>query len=184
MRNCLVEVTESFPTGDADGVIGARIFQRFLIRFNAREKVLELLPFPEGSDVPPAMQNFTRVHQVGHLLLVSSTVNARLGYFLLDTGAAFSAVSYDLAPPGGLAGTAVALDGLSGRINGGTRVSPVQFRFSREPVVDRDVIALDLGGVSRQEGVEISGVIGYPALSRSVLTINYRDGLIDVAGRK
>ena len=35
--------------------------------------------------------------------------------------------------------------------------------------------------MSRQEGVEISGLIGYSVLSRGILTINYRDGLIDFA---
>ena len=46
---------------------------------------------------------------------------------------------------------------------------------------DVDPIAFDLREISRQEGVEISGLIGYPALSRGVLTIDYRDGLIDIS---
>src|SRR5262249_36901352 len=38
MRNCLIEVSAGLPPGDDDGVIGAAMFQRFLIRFNAGEK--------------------------------------------------------------------------------------------------------------------------------------------------
>jgi hypothetical protein len=41
-------------------------------------------------------------------------------------------------------------------------------------------IAIDLREMSRREGVEISGLIGYPAVSQAILTINYRDGLIDI----
>jgi len=44
------------------------------------------------------------------------------------------------------------------------------------------VIACDLRAMSSQTGVDLSGLIGYRALSQQVLTINYRDGLID-AGR-
>src|SRR5439155_26189957 len=113
MRNCLIEVSAGLPPGDNDGVIGAAMFQRFLIRFNAGEQLLELLPFPDpmpgpfmperpwhGHDrvVAAGMEGFTKAHQVGHLLLVSAKINREhSGYFLLDTGAAFSTLSLDLA---------------------------------------------------------------------------------------
>jgi hypothetical protein len=32
--------------------------------------------------------------------------------------------------------------------------------------------------MSRQEGVEISGIVGFSVVSKAVLTINYRDGLV------
>jgi hypothetical protein len=101
------------------------------------------------------------------------------GQFLLDTGAANSLVSRDLAPAGQSGGASVF--GLSGR-GDGSRMSPVRFQFAREPLVDSDVIAYDLRGMSSQAGVDVAGLIGYRALSQKVLTINYRDGLID-AGR-
>jgi len=175
MRNCLLEVTDSIPAGDADGVIGARMFQRFLIRFDARQRLLELLPFPNGE---AAAQ--THALQVGHLLLVRARVNAeRFGYFVLDTGAAFSALSLDLTRSRGK--VAAPMYGLGGRVGDAVRISPVQFHFAGEPLTDVDPIAFDLREISRQEGVEISGLIGYPALSRGVLTIDYRDGLIDIS---
>jgi predicted aspartyl protease len=200
MRNCLIEVSDGLPPTDADGVIGAAMFQRFLIRFNAGEKILELLPFanqepgafwPErpwhGHDrtVAPGMESFTRAHQIGHLLLIGARINQeRFGYFLLDTGAAFSSLASELAGAGSLNTRAMPVSGLSGRASGTVRLSPVQFQIAREPIVDSDAIAIDLREMSRQEGVEISGLIGYPAISQGILTINYRDGLIDVAPRK
>jgi predicted aspartyl protease len=175
IRNFLLEVTDSIPAGDADGVIGARMFQRFLIRFDAPQRLLELLPFPNGE---AAAQ--THALQVGHLLLAPARVNGeRFGYFMLDTGAAFSALSLDLARSRGQ--VAAPMYGLGGRVGDAVRISPVQFHFAGEPLTDVEPIAFDLGGISRQEGVEISGLIGYPALSRGVLTINYRDGLVDIS---
>lgn len=175
MRNCLLEVADSLPARDADGVIGARMFQQFLIRFAARERLLELLPLPGAG-----LERFTRAFQIGHLLLVRGRANAeKLGYFVLDTGAAFSALPLDLARSHGP--VAAPMYGFSGRIGDTVRISPVQFHFAGEPLTDGDPIAFDVQGISRREGVEISGVIGYPALSRGVLTIDYRDGLVDWA---
>jgi predicted aspartyl protease len=199
MRNCLIEVSDSAPLGDADGIIGAILFQRFLIRFNAGEKLLELLPFlSEEVDaftqewpwiahdrvVAAGMERFEPVRRLGHLLLVRAGVNKqKFGHFILDTGASFSSLSYDLASGQRASRGSMPVYGLSGRIDA-NRISPVQFHFARVPIVDGDVIALDLREVSRREGVEISGLIGFPVLSHGVLTINYRDGLIDIADRK
>ena len=200
MRNCLIEVSAGLPPGDNDGVIGAAMFQRFLIRFNAGEQLLELLPFPDpmpgpfmperawhGHDrvVAPGMEQFTKAHQVGHLLLVAAKVNREhSGYFLLDTGAAFSTLSLDLAGWRGAQSSVIPVSGLSGRAAGAVRVSPVRFQIARGTLVDADPVAFDLREMSRAEGVEISGLIGYPAISQGILTINYRDGLIDIARRK
>jgi Aspartyl protease len=184
MRNCDVEVAEQFPTPDVDGVIGARLFERFLIRFHARERVLELLPLPE-ENLSAAWTSFIRVRQVGHLLLVKAAVNqSSSGYFLLDTGASFSSVSYDIVPPTRGPGSSIAVTGVNGQIAGASRISPIQFQFSREPVVDYEVIALDMRRTSAQAGFPISGIIGYPLLSRRTLTLNYRDGLIGIADRQ
>jgi len=149
MRNCLIEGQCGVAPGSDDGVIGAAMFQRFLIRFNAGEKLLELLPFPDpmpgpfkperpwhGHDraVAPGMEKFTKAHQVGHLLLVEAKVNQeRFGYFLLDTGAAFSSVSLELARWGGGHSSVIPVSGLSGRAGGAIRVSPVLFQIARVP---------------------------------------------------
>jgi len=200
MRNCLIEVSAGLPPGDDDGVIGAAMFQRYLIRFNAGERLLELLPFKDPIPGPawperpwhghdrnaaPWMNRFTKAHQVGHLLLVPAKVNQeRSGYFLLDTGAAFSSLSLEHARWGGAHSSVIPVSGMSGRAAGAVRVSPVAFQIARMPLVDVDPIAIDLKEMSRQEGVEISGLIGYPAISKGILTIDYRDGLIDFAPRK
>jgi hypothetical protein len=101
------------------------------------------------------MEHFTKAVQVGHLLLVKARLDGETsGQFLLDTGAAYSLVSRDLAPAGQSAGAAVF--GLSGR-GEGARMSPVRFQFAREPLVDSDVIAFDLRGMSSQTASTFQG---------------------------
>jgi len=191
IKNCLIDVGQAMPSGDADGVIGPALLQRFLIRFSASEKRLELQPFPDAVDtaserpwstvnrtIPAGMEKFVKAFQVGHLLMVKARANGESqGHYLLDTGAAFSLVSCHPAAPCKIGSEAPAY-GLSGRFDV-ARVNPIRFQFAREPLIDSEPVAFDLRGVSNQTGVEVSGLIGYPALSRRALTINYRDGLID-----
>ena len=42
------------------------------------------------------------------------------------------------------------------------------------------VISIDLSGLSRDVGVEIAGLTGFPTLRELVLAIDYRDNLIHV----
>jgi hypothetical protein len=73
------------------------------------------------------------------------------GYLLLDTGSAFDAVS-----------------------------EKTQLRGLTHSSVGRSPIPLDLRELSRRHGIEICGVIGYPTVARSVLTVNYREGLVRI----
>jgi hypothetical protein len=94
---------------------------------------------------------------------------------ILHTGAAFSSVSRRLTPveepefevsgPGGGRATAY----LAG---------PVRVRVGNRDLLDANAVALDFARLSNVHGVEISGLIGYPMLSRYALTLDYRDGLI------
>jgi hypothetical protein len=73
------------------GVLPLSVFSTFLIRLDVPRKMLELLPYPaaspDGSDNLPALSS-------NNLLFVKGTVNERRdGYFLLDTGASYSALS-------------------------------------------------------------------------------------------
>ena len=110
---------------------------------------------------------------------LKATVNeTHEGYFLLDTGAAYNAISQSMArqlhvserlsPRVELQGGVAAIDAplLSGA---------VRLRLGSERLVNGPVIAVDLSTASRYHRLEISGLIGYSALCDSVLTLNYRD---------
>jgi len=191
MKNCLVDVIDSLPAPDADGVIGPALLQRFLIRFDAGRRRLELTPFSEEASftqdrpwwgvnrsIPAGMERYTKLIRWGHFLLTPGRVDGGFGYFLIDTGAAYSLVR----PRGLETSMRNAVFGANGRLEGASRAQPVQFQIAGQPMTDSEAIASDLGALSGRAGIEISGVVGYPALSGRVLTINYRDGLID-AGR-
>ncbi|MEI9971139.1 MAG: aspartyl protease family protein [Ignavibacteriota bacterium] len=81
----------------ADGIQGAlplSIFAGFLIRLDIRAQELDLIPYPEPLDREGSLP----VLSSNRLLFLKGTVNeSHEGYFLLDTGAAYNAISQNLA---------------------------------------------------------------------------------------
>jgi hypothetical protein len=66
------------------------------------------------------------------------------------------------------------------QISGSSLPGAVRFEFAGREFADDGVASFDFGPISNQNGVEISGLIGYPLLSRSTVTINLRDGLMEM----
>jgi tetratricopeptide (TPR) repeat protein len=179
LEDCLVHVTETSAFTNADGVIGMNVFEKFLVRLDPASQTLDLLPFADERTGVPGAADMVRAYRVGHLLLVKASLDNRSDrqYFLLDTGASFSAT------PGPAAwesrdGAAIEIRGAAGRVDGALRAQPMRLTIEGRQLVDERPVKLDLTELSRHEGVEISGIIGYPPLGNTVLTINYRDGLI------
>ncbi|HVX66543.1 MAG TPA: aspartyl protease family protein [Bryobacteraceae bacterium] len=192
-RNCVVDVIAKPVSPEVDGVIGASVFRQFLLELDPQREFLELVPYPDGA--PPAMahenmwadrdrtlpagsRQWIPVCQTGHLLLVNTTLaDGAAGYLVLDTGAAFTSVSHRLARATGRPMN-LAMAGAGGALGPVRRAGAVRLRIGNREVVDADAILFDFRPVSNQEGLEISGLIGYPVLSRGPLTIDYRDGLV------
>jgi predicted aspartyl protease len=163
------------------GVLPLALFADFLIRLDIPGKELALSPYPTGQlDQSGALRAVSN----NRLLFLRGTVNeAYEGYFLLDTGASYTAISHNmaqrlkisemLAPRVGLQGGTAAMDAplLTGSVN---------VRFESGQLADGPVVAVDLSTSSRYHQMEISGLIGYPALCNRVLTVNYRDGLVRI----
>ncbi len=174
LEDCLVHVTETNPFPDADGVIGMNLFEKFLVRVDPASATLDLTPYVDGAGAGSISTGMVRTYRVGHLLLVQASVNGdQNGYFLLDTGASFSSTS-------GPGGAGVEVRGVEGRVDGALRARPMRLMIEGKELVDEKPLKLDLTELSRHEGVEISGIIGYPVLGKSTLTINYRDGLVQL----
>jgi hypothetical protein len=177
LEDCLVQVMESSSFPDADGAIGMNVFENFLVRVDPASRVLDLTPFANESDAASTSADMVRTYRVGHLLLVQASLSDKSKhgeegrYFMLDTGAAFSAIP-------GPGGTEIEVRGVEGRIDGALRARPMRLSIEGRELRDDKPLTLDLTELSRHEGVEISGIIGYPPLGKSVLTINYRDGLV------
>ncbi len=181
-RDCLIQVDPGVVTPGADGVLGADAFSQFEIHLDARSRRLTLIPLAdEGKAWEETTQAAGPVYAMNHLLLVKAKLNRqREGLFLLDTAAAFTSISEEIARPWEHRST-VPLMGARGLLSHVFRVPPVELDFGGHPIIDRAPVAMDLKQMSQQIGVEISGVLGYSLLSSSTLTINYRDGIVQLA---
>jgi aspartyl protease len=167
LANCRIEVAQGPLPLELDGVVGPVVFEQFLVRINAGRQTLELEPL----DAP------VRGHAAPHTLLVRAVLaGAGSGYFLLDTGAAMSLVSDRLRRAVGplLDRPSFSLRGASGAMPG-RMIHAVEFLTGGQRLVDREVAVADLSALSLREGMEVSGVIGFRALSQTVVTIDYRN---------
>jgi predicted aspartyl protease len=184
LRDLPVLIVDGGVGEGIQGVLPLSIFSTYLIRLDIPRKTLDLLPYPvappDRSDSLPAMSS-------NNLLFVKGTVNDRReGYFLLDTGASYNAVSKAVAQELKLS------EGLAERVplQAGTATldvaqvgSDVRLRVgAREMGVGR-VVAIDLSVSCRYHKLDIAGLLGFPALSGSVLMVNYRDGLVRIDSR-
>ena len=170
-RDCLVDVTSRELSAGADGILAPSLFARFLIRIDPKARMLKLTPHAE-EDVA-ASQNALDLDRL--LLVRAEMASKRQGWFLLDTGAAFTAVAADLAIPGARLNIA----GPQGAI-GAFRVSPIAVRVTGRLLADTDAIAMDLRGLSQREGFEIAGILGYSTLSQWPVTIDFRSGQVQI----
>jgi hypothetical protein len=162
----------------ADGVIPLAMFSDFLMRLDLPAKTLGLIPYPDEDD-PAAASN--RGVGNSNFLLVETVLNRKHhGYVVLDTGAFCSAISRDVV--GTLNGSPILADlpvgAGTGAATGQLISAAVHFEIAGQELVPDRVVALDLLNLSRHYGVEVVGVLGFPALSPYVLTIDYRNRLI------
>jgi tetratricopeptide (TPR) repeat protein len=202
LQDCVLQISDAALTPGADGIVGANVFQEFLIRLDARSHALELSPFDtraqstvwsgdpwldyEGlshdEQTCASCDHLAPAYRVGHLLLLHATANSlkndgqQDGYFLLDSGSTYSAVSQDAADrlPGGRSH----LLGARGPLDAVSHSRPMRLEMGTTQLADTNPVSLDLTEMSQQEGVEISGIVGFSVVSKAVLTINYRDGLV------
>jgi hypothetical protein len=173
-EDCLIEVSAHGVVPGADGILGAGIFEAFRMRIDAQRNAMQLTPFADA-DTPQSPANAIGLRR---LMLVKASVAGKEGWFLLDSGAAYSTVTRELVPPALLRNTAANLIGVRGALSGAYRLGPISLGVAGRTLVDLSPVALDLAPLSRREGVEISGVVGYSALSRRPFTIDFRHGVV------
>ena len=169
---------ERLPDG-VDGVLPLSLFAGLLIRLDLPAKSLDLYPYPEQMEHQTAE---IAALQNNDLLFVKCRLNgAREGYFLLDTGASYNAISLRLAKElssPDLLNAAVSLQGGTDAVAGHLTRTLTRLQVGTQELLPDPMVAVDLSLASRYHGLEVSGLIGFPALRNLVLTVNYRDGLI------
>ena len=181
IENAILHVMDLVWLSEADGVIGTDVFQDFLVRIDAQKRTMDLVPYSAQNSA-----SGTRVYRVGHYLLVEGSVNDRSrGYFMVDTGASSTVIAPRAATSilPDTFGQEVNLRDARGPVRGGV-AAPASLSFAGHELWDGQAIALDLADFSKQAGVEILGVLGFPALRQSPFTINYRDGWVDFVSQR
>jgi tetratricopeptide (TPR) repeat protein len=172
MENVLVQVADQELIPNADGIIGTEVFQDFLIRLDLRGRVLQLSPLQQEQDLP----DMKRAYRVDHLLLLRATVNGHSeGFFMLDTGSAYSVVSRELVPA---LGRKEVVYGAQGQQEITLPTAPLRLRLDDRDVTEFEYAALDTREVSEHHHAEIAGSLGYSLLRDYTITVDYRNGLV------
>ncbi len=176
-RDCLIEVTNHQIASGADGVIGSGVLNG---SWSESHPAQGCWNWSRGAiRMPLLCAGEQRAVNLGGLLLMRArTGSGSEGWFLVDTGAAFTAVDRDMAPVG-LQSMPVDLSGAQGDA-GASRLSLLSLHVAGRSLADPEAIAIDLDGISQHEGVEISGILGYSLLSRWPLTMDFHNGLVRI----
>jgi len=187
-RDAVINVAEQNLAGIEDGLIGSNVFSEFLITIDFGHGKLRLAPLPDyqpGNELQDRvdtteMRDAARVFRFGHILLVPARVNSRDGLFVLDTGAARTMMSYDLAAEASKLNRddRTAIRGLSGAVGNVYQTGTVLLEFAGFSQKNLAMTAIDTWELSHRLGTEISGFLGLPVLDLFTLTIDYRDGLV------
>jgi tetratricopeptide (TPR) repeat protein len=188
-RDAVISVADQTFVGIEDGLIGSNELGEFLITLDFAGGKLRLDPLPgyhpgeEFADraVSPQMESWTRVFRFGHLLLVPVRVgNATNRMFVLDTGAANTLISYELAAEVSKLNRddKTALRGLNGKVGDVYQTGNLVLEFAGFEQKNLGMTAFDTWELSHRLGTEISGFLGLPVLNLFTLTIDYRDGLV------
>ena len=179
-----VDVVDHKLLEGADGVLPLVLFSDFLVRLDFPDKVLDLTPYEARLTSHEGFTSAVFTNAVLFLKTALDKLHER--YFLLDTGAAHNAVSRQTAQALGgplFQAPAREVQGASGSSEAPAMRPGVHFRMAGQEITSNDVVMVDLDQMSRYNGVEVAGLLGYPALRRFVVTVNYRDSLVRMETR-
>ena len=178
-----VDVVDHKLLEGADGVLPLILFLDFLVRLDFPAKVLDLTPYESDA----SHEGFTTAVFANAVLFLKTALDKlHERYFLLDTGAAHNAVSRQTAQALGgplFQAPARQVQGASGSSEAPAMRPGVHFRMAGQEITSNDVVMVDLDRMSRYNGVEVAGLLGYPALRSFVVTVNYRDSLVRMETR-
>ncbi len=192
-HNCLVRVSSENDVVDESGLIGANVFNKFVVTLDFAEQKMLLVPLPtnpnvSGSEddlqdryIAPEMAGFTRVWQFGHHLVIPVVVSDKAtGNFILDTGAGLNSVTPRLASQvTKLSNEGARIRGISGSVKEVLSGDKTILQFAKIRVRSDDIPVFDFGS-SNADGTEIAGLIGIRTLTQMKMTIDYRDGLVNL----
>jgi hypothetical protein len=189
-ENYPVSVFRSAKTQDFDGLIGADVFQRFLVGIDFVKMELALDPRPKtepaSGDDPEDAGNepapgYTRALRFGNHMTIFTVVNQHPGQlFLVDSGSSSNlideTVARALAPVD--ADDRIQVRGIQGKAAKVSVAQHVSLVFAGLRQDNPDLIAINLEKLGDSAGVAVAGILGMPVLIHTKLTIDYRNGTI------
>jgi hypothetical protein len=152
---------------------------------------MHLVPLPvrppnnQGYDreVPPDEKGFTPVFRFGNHLYLSTRVNGKnTGLFLIDTGAELSNIDSTFA----LQSTKlhgndwVRITGVSGQVAKVFEADKAEIEFSHFRQKNLGITAFDLNKAPEHQDVRMSGIFGLTVLGMFRMTLDYRNGLVNL----
>jgi len=204
-HDCMVRVVDKRSVLDDDGLIGADVFQHYLVDINLPDAKFGLSELPvnpkDASESPaslessaagksawhdpylsPEMKDYSGVYRVGHMLLIPTALNGKPPKnFLIDTGAFDNTIDTNAAKEvTKLHGDDYdQVKGLNGKVAKLYTADKVKIRFSRFEQDRSDLIAFDLSNISNNVETEVSGTLGFAMLRMLDIKIDYRDGVVN-----
>jgi predicted aspartyl protease len=194
-HNCVVTVSSKNDIIDDAGLIGADVFDQFLVTLDFHEQRMLLAPLPKNPSagapedkwqdryIAPEMQGYTKFYRFYHDMIVPVVVNDKsMGNFILDTGAELNIMSKRLAAQvtKATADDEYRIRGVSGNVQQVLTGQKAILQFAKMRIESHDLPVLSLDNTSAAEGTEIAGLIGIKVLVQMKMTIDYRDGLVNL----
>jgi predicted aspartyl protease len=194
-HNCIVTVSSKNDVADEAGLIGADVFKKFLITLDFRDWKMLLSPLPKnpafsGSDddpqdryIAPEMQSYAKVYEFDDQLFIPTIISDKAsGNFILDTGADLNITNPEIAKQVTKSSFEGAyLKGVSGTVKEVLNGDKAILQFAKVRVRSDDIPVIDLHKESNSFGTELAGLIGIRTLVQMKMTIDYRDGLVDLS---
>jgi hypothetical protein len=187
-----VSVFRAAKDSDVEGLIGADVFQKFMVMldFPALQLALEAYPDAPGDDpqdVNAVPEGLHRVVRAGNHLLIATSVNqSPAKWFLIDSGAFSNLIDTDSAREftGVRQDAFTGVRGIQGNVNHVSRADRITLVFGGFRQENPNLIAISLEKPSDSMGIGITGVLGMPVLGQLKLTIDYRAGAVGFARPK
>jgi predicted aspartyl protease len=189
-RDAFIKVSNQEFVDIQDGLIGTDVFSQFIVTIDFAAKTLRLDPLPDyhpGSEEsmdatnPTDMRGWTHFFQFGHMLLIPTRVGeSREALFVIDTGAARTLISYDMAAEVSKLDRdeKLGLRGINGQVADIYQTGNLFLQFAGYRQKNLGMTSFDMWAQSRGIGTEISGFLGLPVLSLFTIAIDYRNGLV------
>jgi tetratricopeptide (TPR) repeat protein len=203
-QGCNVDVLERNSVLEDDGLIGADVFQSFLVDIDFPDKKFKLTQLPAYPDAVPAeitlesrpapasqlrdryiapeMKDYTQVLRFAHALLIFTRVNDSAPMlFMMDTGGFDNMITPEAAKQV----TQISRDrnvhvkGLNGEVKDVYRADMAKLKFAHFEQDRQNLVTFSLDRVSDSLGTEVSGILGFGMLYMLDIKIDYRDGLVD-----